>query len=79
MSDETNAPVEQGTLPVEENPVQQELEAMRKKNAQLLDEYKKAKKQATAIPPGVNIQELIDFKNDAEQAELESKGKYTEA
>ena len=29
MSDETNAPVEQGTLPVEENPVQQELEAMR--------------------------------------------------
>jgi hypothetical protein len=79
MSDETNAPVEQGTLPVEENPVQQELEAMRKKNAQLLDEYKKAKEQAKAIPPGVNIQELIDFKNNAEQAELESKGKYTEA
>tara|TARA_R100001129_G_scaffold171676_1_gene141946 strand:+ start:375 stop:1067 length:693 start_codon:yes stop_codon:yes gene_type:complete len=79
MSDETNAPVEQGILPVEENPVQQELEAMRKKNAQLLDEYKKAKEQAKAIPPGVNIQELIDFKNNAEQAELESKGKYTEA
>ena len=79
MSDETNASVEQGILPVEENPVQQELEAMRKKNAQLLDEYKKAKEQAKAIPPGVNIQELIDFKNNAEQAELESKGKYTEA
>ena len=79
MSDETNAPVEQGTLPVEENPLQQELEAMRKKNAQLLDEYKKAKEQAKAIPPGVNIQELVDFKNNAEQAELESKGKYTEA
>ena len=79
MSDETNAPVEQGSLPVEENPIQQELEAMRKKNAQLLDEYKKAKEQAKAIPPGVNIQELIDFKNNAEQAELESKGKYTEA
>ena len=79
MSDENNAPVEQGTLPVEENPIQQELEAMRKKNTQLLDEYKKAKEQAKAIPPGVNIQELIDFKNNAEQAELESKGKYTEA
>jgi len=81
MSDETNvAPVEQQTLPVEDNSaLQNELDAMRKKNAQLLDEYKKAKDQAKAIPPGVNIQELIDFKNNAEQADLESKGKYTEA
>ena len=61
------------------NALKEELEAMRKKNAQLLDEYKKAKEQAKAIPPGVNIQELIDFKANAEQAELESKGQYTEA
>jgi hypothetical protein len=79
MSDEINAPVEQGTLPVEDNSLKEELEAMRKKNAQLLDEYKKAKEQAKAIPPGVNIQELIEFKANAEQAELESKGQYTEA
>ena len=79
MSDEINAPVEQGTLPVEDNALREELEAMRKKNAQLLDEYKKAKEQAKAIPPGVNIQELIEFKTNAEQAELESKGQYTEA
>jgi uncharacterized membrane protein len=81
MSEEQTAPVEQQTsLPVEDtNAIQTELEAMRKKNAQLLDEYKKAKEQAKAIPPGVDVQALIDFKNNAEQAELESKGNYTEA
>ena len=79
MTDEQNAPVEQETSPVETNAVEKELEAMRKKNAELLDEYKKAKEQAKALPPNVNIQELIDFKNNAEQVELESQGKYTEA
>ena len=80
MAEEQAAPVEQTTLPVTDNSaIQNELEAMRKKNAQLLDEYKKAKEQAKAIPPGVDIQALIDFKNNAEQADLESKGKYTEA
>tara|TARA_R100000458_G_C8249621_1_gene226853 strand:+ start:621 stop:1313 length:693 start_codon:yes stop_codon:yes gene_type:complete len=79
MAEEQTAPVEQETSPVENQAIQKELEAMRKKNAELLDEYKKAKEQAKAIPPNVNIQELIDFKNNAEQAELESQGKYTEA
>ena len=80
MSEETNAPVEQRDLPVEDNSaLQNELDAMRKKNAQLLDEYKKAKDQAKAVPPGVNVQELIDFKNNVEQADLESKGQYKEA
>ena len=76
MSEETTAPVEQS---VDNNKLQQELEAMRRKNAELLDEYKKAKAQAKAIPDGVDIQELLDFKNKAQQAELESQGKYTEA
>jgi uncharacterized membrane protein len=80
MAEDKNAPVEQTSLPVEDNSaIQNELEAMRKKNAELLDEYKKAKEQAKAVPPGVDIQALIDFKNNAEQAELESQGKYTEA
>ena len=52
---------------------------MRKKNAELLDEYKKAVKQAKAIPDGVDIEELIQFKRQAEQQELESQGKYSEA
>jgi hypothetical protein len=50
-----------------------------KKNAELLDEYKKAVKQSKAIPDGVDIEELIQFKRQAEQQELESQGKYSEA
>lgn len=56
-----------------------ELEAMRRKNAELLDEYKKAKQQAKAVPDGVDVQALLDFKRKAEQQELEAQGKYSEA
>ena len=79
MAEESNAPVEQEVSPVENNALKQELESMRKKNAELLDEYKKISQQIKNVPDNVNIQELIDFKHNAEQAELESKGKYTEA
>ena len=79
MAEESNAPVEQDVSPVENNALKQELESMRKKNAELLDEYKKISQQIKNVPDNVNIQELIDFKHNAEQAELESKGKYTEA
>ena len=76
MSEEQTAPVEQA---VDNSSLQAELEAMRKKNAELLDEYKKAVKQSKAIPDGVDIEELIQFKRQAEQQELESQGKYSEA
>ena len=76
MSEENTAPVEQS---VETNQLQAELEAMRRKNAELLDEYKKAKQQAKAVPEGVDVQELLDFKRSVEQNKLESEGKYTEA
>jgi hypothetical protein len=76
MSEEQAAPVEQSTDNVQ---LQAELDAMRRKNAELLDEYKKAKAQAKAVPDGVDIQELLDFKAKAEQADLEKQGKYTEA
>ena len=79
MAEANDAPVEQEPSPVESNALKQELEAMRKKNAELLDEYKKVSQQIKNVPDNVNIQELIDFKHNAEQAELESKGKYTEA
>ena len=55
------------------------LEAMDKKNAQLLDEYKKAVEQAKAVPDGVDVQELLDFKRSYEQQQLEQQGKYGEA
>jgi hypothetical protein len=76
MSEEQTTPVEQA---VDNSSLQAELEAMRKKNAELLDEYKKAVKQSKAIPDGVDIEELIQFKRQAEQQELESQGKYSEA
>ena len=79
MAEANDAPVEQEPSPVESNALKQELEAMRKKNAELLHEYKKVYQQIKNVPDNVNIQELIDFKHNAEQAELESKGKYTEA
>ena len=77
MPDETTAPVEQAVDSDKEN-LKAELEAMRKKNAELLDETKKAKAKAKTAPD-VDVQALIDFKNNAEQAELEKQGKYTEA
>jgi hypothetical protein len=76
MSEDQTAPVEQA---VDSSSLQAELEAMRRKNAELLDEYKKAVKQAKAVPDGVDIEELIRFKRQAEQAELEQQGKYSEA
>ena len=76
MSEDQTAPVEQS---VDNSKLQAELEAMRRKNAELLDEYKKAKAQAKAVPDGVDVQELLDFKAKAEQADLEKQGKYSEA
>ena len=78
MPDETTAPVEQAVDSEKEN-LKAEVEAMRKKNAELIDEYKKAKEAAKAVPADVDVQALIDFKNKAEQVELEKQGKYTEA
>jgi hypothetical protein len=76
MSEEQTAPVEQS---VETSELKTELDSMRRKNAELLDEYKKAKAQAKAVPDGVDVQELLDFKAKAEQADLEKQGKYGEA
>jgi hypothetical protein len=76
MSEEITAPVEQS---VDTKQLQVELESMRRKNAELLDEYKKAKQDGKAVPEGVDVQELLDFKRNVEQSKLESEGKYTEA
>ena len=76
MSEDQTAPVEQS---VDSSKLEAELDAMRRKNAELLDEYKKAKALAKAVPDGVDVQELLDFKAKAEKADLEKQGKYTEA
>ena len=54
MPDETTAPVEQAVDSEKEN-LKAELDAMRKKNAELLDEYKKAKEKSKAVPADEDI------------------------
>jgi hypothetical protein len=56
-----------------------EVEALRKSKAELLDDYKKAKEAAKAVPQDVDVNALIAFKQKKEQEELEAKGKYDEA
>ena len=77
MSDENTLEI---TSPeVQPNPeldqLKQSIEALERKNHELIGKLKKAK----TVPEGVNVQELIDFRNKAEQKEVESQGKYTEA
>tara|TARA_Y100000361_G_scaffold146002_1_gene155902 strand:+ start:987 stop:1661 length:675 start_codon:yes stop_codon:yes gene_type:complete len=57
------------------NQLKQSIEALERKNHELIGKLKKAK----TVPEGVDVQELLDFKNKAEQKEFESQGKYTEA
>ena len=56
-----------------------EVEALRKSKAELLDDYKKAKEAAKAVPQDVDVNALIAFKQKKEQEELEAKGRYEEA
>lgn len=51
------------------------IEALERKNHELIGKLKKAK----AVPDGVDVEELLEFKRQAEQTKLESEGKYTEA
>lgn len=76
---DTAAPVEQPSSSPEASALQAEIEALRRKNAELLDEKKKLSKKLPELPEGVNVQELLEFKQRAEQAELEQKGQYSEA
>ena len=56
-----------------------EVESLRKSKAELLDDYKKAKEAAKAVPPNVDVDALIAYKQKKEQEELEAKGRYDEA
>ena len=79
MPDNDTAPVEQSANNADLQALQAELDAMRRKNAELLDEKKKLAKKLPDVPDGVDVQELLDFKRKVEQQQLESKGKYDEA
>ena len=71
---------------IKPNPSPQEVEALRESvrkleanNKKLMDQYAKAQENAKAVPPDVDVNELIAFKQKKEQEELEAKGKYEEA
>ncbi len=77
MSEEQNQEI---TSPAPQNnpeidALKSSITSLEKKNYELIGKLKSAK----TIPDGVDIQELLDFKAKAEQADLEKQGKYTEA
>ncbi|NCU72101.1 MAG: hypothetical protein EBY66_03655 [Candidatus Fonsibacter lacus] len=75
---DTAAPVEQQSSS-DTSALQAEIEALRRKNTELLDEKKKLAKRVPELPDGIDVQELLAFKQAHEQAELEQKGNYAEA
>jgi len=71
---------------IKPNPSPQEVEALRESvrkleanNKALMDQYAKAQEKAKALPPDVDVNALIAFKQQKEQEELEAKGRYEEA
>jgi hypothetical protein len=76
MSEE-NQPMEPAATSGDNDQLQRSVEALERKNQELIAELRAAKSKK--LPDGVNVDELLEFKRRAEQAELESQGKYTEA
>jgi hypothetical protein len=78
MSEEKNQESMASDAPMEnqENAqLKQEIESLKKKNYELIG--KMQKKELMEVPD--DYKELVEFKRNAEQAELEKQGKYTEA
>lgn len=78
MSEE-NQTQEPAATGVDTEALQRSVEALERKNQELIAELRQAKSKTSKVPDGVNVDELLEFKRRAEQAELESQGKYQEA
>ena len=68
--------------PVDTAEVEALRESVRKleaNNKKLMDQYVKAQETAKAVPPDVDVNALIAFKQQKEKEELEAKGRYDEA
>ncbi len=76
MSEE---PIKPNPSPEQFAALKEELQKLRENNAKLLDQNIKAREAGKAIPPDVDVNELIAFKQKKEQEELEAKGRYDEA
>lgn len=57
----------------------EQIEALKRKNQELLDEKRRLKDKASAVPDGVDVQELLRFKEETERKQHESKGDYEAA
>jgi hypothetical protein len=77
MSEEQQAPESATTEGGNTEALQRSVEALERKNQELIAELRAAKK--SKAPDGVNVEELLEFKRNYEQQQLESQGKYTEA
>ena len=78
MSDETQTQEPAATGGDNSDALQRSVEALERKNKELIAELRAAKK-APALPDGVDVNELLEFKRNHEQQQLESQGKYQEA
>ena len=78
MSDEQQTQEPAATGGDNTEALQRSVEALERKNKELIAELRAAKK-APVVPDGVNVDELLEFKRSYEQQQLESQGKYTEA
>lgn len=80
----SDAPVEPkapttGDAAAADNPLQREIEALRRKNQEILDEKKKLAAKLSDLPPDTDVQALLAFKQQTEQQRLEAEGNYAEA
>ena len=82
MSDDL-APVEQAdATTTDTTALTAEIEALRRKNQELLTEKKrlaKAERTLAELPEGTDVKELLSFKQQTEQQRLEAEGNYREA
>ena len=63
---------------VDTEAMQRSIEALERKNQELIAELRAAKSKSK-VPDGINVDELLEFKRNYEQQQLESQGKYQEA
>jgi hypothetical protein len=77
MSDEQQTQEPAATEGASTDALQRSVEALERKNQELIAELRAAKK--SKAHDGVNVDELLEFKRNYEQQQLESQGKYQEA
>lgn len=78
MSEENQAQEPAATGSDNTEALQRSIEALERKNKELIAELRAAKK-TPSVPDGIDVNELLEFKRSYEQQQLESQGKYQEA